>query len=52
MLRERGAHWEDIRDALCHRSISTTEQYVSPLLAQKHAPAVMALLDAPTLGSG
>jgi len=51
MLRERGAEWEDIRDALCHRSISTTEQYVSPLLAQKHAPAVMALLDAPTLGS-
>ncbi len=52
MLRERGAEWEDIRDALCHRSISTTEQYVSPLLAQKHAPAVMALLDAPTVGSG
>jgi integrase len=52
MLRERGAQWEDIRDALCHRSISTTEQYVSPLLAQKHAPAVMALLDAPTAGSG
>lgn len=52
MLRERGAQWEDIRDALCHRSISTTEQYVSPLLAQKHAPAVMALLDTPTVGSG
>jgi integrase len=52
MLRERGAEWEDIRDALCHRSISTTEQYVSPLLSQKHAPAVMALLDAPNVGSG
>lgn len=52
MLRERGAQWEDIRDALCHRSISTTEQYVSPLLAQKHAPAVMALLDTPIVGSG
>jgi hypothetical protein len=52
MLRERGAEWEDIRDALCHRSISTTEQYVSPLLAQKRAPRVMALLDAPIPANG
>lgn len=52
ILRERGAEWEDIRDALCHRSISTTEQYVSPLLAQKHAPAIMALLDAPIPRNG
>jgi hypothetical protein len=52
MLRERGAQWEDIRDALCHRSISTIEQYVLPLIAQKHAPAVMALLDTPTMRKG
>jgi integrase len=52
MLRERGAEWEDIRDALCHRSIATTEQYVSPLLAQKRAPRVMALLDTPIPASG
>jgi hypothetical protein len=52
MLRERGAVWEDVRDTLCQRSIPRTGQCLNPLLAQKHAPAVMALLDAPAVGSG
>jgi hypothetical protein len=40
------------RDALCHRSISMTEKFVSPQLAQKCASAVTVLLDAPTVGRG
>lgn len=45
LLRARGAEWEDVRDALTHKSIGTTEGYVSRLLAQERAPRVMALLD-------
>ena len=46
LLRDRGAEWEDIRDALCHRSIGTTEGYVKSLLAAKRQPSVVRLLDA------
>jgi len=45
MLRDRGAEWEDIRDALCHRSIGTTEGYVRSLKAAQRQPAVVRLLD-------
>jgi integrase len=46
LLRDRGAEWEDIRDALTHRSIGTTEGYVKSLRAAERAPAVVRLLDA------
>lgn len=46
MLRDRGAEWEDIRDALTHRSIGTTEGYVRSLKAALRQPAVVRLLDA------
>lgn len=46
MLRDRGAEWEDVRDALCHRSIGTTEGYVKSLQAARRAPSVVRLLDA------
>ena len=46
MLRDRGAEWEDIRDALTHRCIGTTEGYVRSLYATLRQPAVVRLLDA------
>ena len=45
MLRERGADWEDVSEALTHSSPVTTRLYVDPLVRRRRLSTVLCLIE-------
>jgi DNA polymerase II small subunit/DNA polymerase delta subunit B len=50
-LRERGADYEDITEALCQESYDSTRSYVSALLKRRRVASVLRLLDEPKVAA-
>ncbi len=45
LLRERGADWEDVSEALTHASPETTRAYISPFVRRRRLAAALELIE-------
>ena len=45
LLRERGADWEDVSEALTHSSPETTRQYVAPFVRRRRLATALDLIE-------